>query len=345
MNTIKIDKNMNITKFSCENITWYNTKSNFQVNGKMASSLLYSRLPDKIKTTKEIKYLAKHSSGLYIDFTTNSTSINLHVKTSSSSYMAHMTAIGQIGIDLYYKQNNKYIFIATTKIDQKEYLITLIKNLLPETRSFRLYLPLYITLEELEIGIDQNSTIQSNTNIIKDKIVTYGTSITQGGCATRPGMSYPSILGRLINYEIINLGFSGNCHLNLEIAEQITTIKNLKYLIIEAEANINDPKIIKERLPLFLEILLNKMKNLNIIVISHFPDAFELIDENTRKTRNETRKIQKDICEKYNCNFISGIDILKEYSFDESVDGTHLTDLGFYKIATYLKNYITDIDK
>lgn len=344
MNISKIDKNMDITKFSCKNIIWFNVESNFKVQGKINSALSFSRLNADININDNIKFLAQHPSGLYVDFTTNSTSINLHVKTSSSGYMPHMSAIGQIGLDLYYKYNNKYIFVATTKTNEKEYLITLLKDLPIEAKSFRLYLPLYVALEKLEIGIDSSSTIKSVPTINQNKIVCYGTSITQGGCATRPGMSYPSILGRLIDFEIINLGFSGNCHLNLEIADEINKIHNLKYLIIEAEANLYDPNIIKKKLPSFLNIMLSKNINLKIILITHFPIALSLLYSKTKIERSDAFRIQKDLSEEYNIYFISGRDILKEYSFDESVDGIHLTDLGFYKIATYLKDYINNLE-
>ncbi len=345
MNTLKIDKNMNISKFTCKDIVWQDVKVNFKIQGKMDGALEFSRLSSNVDTTENIKYLSKHPSGLYIDFTTDSTSINLHVKTSDSAYMPHMSAIGQIGLDLYYKHSNKYIFISTTKINQKEYLITLLKDLPKELKSYRLYLPLYIVLEELQIGIDSSSTIKNTPSNSQNRIVTYGTSITQGGCATRPGMSYPSILGRLINYEIINLGFSGSCHLNLEIAGAISAISNLKYLIIEAEANINDPDLITEKLPAFLDILLSKRKDINIIIISHFPYSYSLIDSIVKEELEKAYLIQKQIARKYNIHFISGIDILQEYSFDESVDGIHLTDLGFYKIANYLKDFIENLDQ
>lgn len=344
MDTKKIDKNMDISKYTCEKTEWINIESNFTIHGKINSAKNYSRLPKNIKTTDSIKYLSKHPSGLYIDFSTNSSSINLHVKTATSSYMPHMSAIGQIGLDLYYKHNDNYLFIATTKIDQKEYLITLIKDLPKETKEFRLYLPLYTVLEYLAIGVEPLSIIKNSQFSPNNKIITYGTSITQGGCATRPGMSYPSILGRLINFEIINLGFSGNCHLNYEIAETISTIKNLKYLIIEPEANINDLNIIKEKLPIFINIIKRNNKNVQIIIITHFPTVHSLINPNLDILRKESSKLINDVAIQHNVNVISGKELLKEYCFDESVDGIHLTDLGFYKVSTYLKDYILELE-
>lgn len=83
-------------------------------------------------------------------------------------------------------------------------------------------------------------------------------------------------------------------------------------------------------------------KELEIILISHFPYANTLVNVNLDKEMRQALIIQKEIAEKFKIIFISGLDILEEFSFDESVDGIHLTDLGFYKIANYLKPYIKD---
>lgn len=342
METLKIDEKMNTSKFTCNNIVWKNVITDFKIHGKINSAMGFNRLPVNIETNNNILYLSKHPSGLYIDFVTDSTSINLHVKTSSTAYMPHMSATGQIGLDLYYEDMGKYKFLATTKINEKEYLLTLIKDLPKKPRSFRLYLPLYVVLDKLNIGIDSTSVIKDGKNPPKNKIITYGTSITQGGCATRPGMSYPSILGRIVNYEIINLGFSGSCHLELEIAELIGSVDNLNYLIIEAQANISSNVFLKEQLPQFINKVKTLNKELEIILISHFPYANTLVNVNLDKEMRQALIIQKEIAEKFKIIFISGLDILEEFSFDESVDGIHLTDLGFYKIANYLKPYIKD---
>ena len=88
-----------------------------------------------------------------------SQSISVRVTNSSTSYMAHMSACGQCGLDLYAKVDDEYIFLATTKINKAEFEITMVKNLDKKLREFRLYLPIYVSLLKLEIGFDSEAQV------------------------------------------------------------------------------------------------------------------------------------------------------------------------------------------
>jgi len=308
-------------KFIVHGLLWFNENNNF------------NRLENSIHISENIDLLQRHPSGAYISFQTDSSKIDLRVRISQQAYMSHMSAIGQTGLDLYVLYKDKFIFLCTTKINEINYQINLIKDLPRENRQYRLYLPLYVELNELYIGIDCNASIQPIENIKRDKVICYGTSITQGGCVTRPGMNYPSIIGRSINYEVINFGFSGNGHLHTSIAEVISNVENLKYLIIEAEANAGAIGVLKERLELFINVILKKKPKLNIIIISHFPYSMALLKKDINNKIASHKKFQKQISEKYNIKFIDGQKLLKRLNYDESVDGIHLTDLGFYFLA------------
>lgn len=290
----------------------------------------FCRLDKNDFVSEHVKVLQKHTSGVNITFTTNSTFIKIKALLDGASYMAHMTAIGQIGFDLYVKMNNKWVFLSTTKINKPTYEVLLVDNLSQAMREYRLYFPLYMGVNKAFIGVESKAEF-SFYKEDQPKVVIYGTSISQGGCATRPGMSYTNILDRMLDYEFINLGFSGSAHLELEMADILNRI-NAKHLILEVEANNTFEGLIN-KLPVFLKALKAK----SIFLISHFPLAKELINAKTKEDLAFLRAFQKQM---EGVTFIDGNAILQDLGYDETVDGTHLTDLGFYMLAQRLKPYL-----
>ena len=136
--------------------------------------------------------------------------------------MNHMALTGIKGLDLYCLEDTVWRFAGVGRPSGKENKATLVAHMEPKMREFLLYLPLYDGITDLKIGVDSLSEIllpAINLPVREKPIVFYGTSILQGGCATRPGMAHTNILSRWLNRETINLGFSGNGLLDVEIAE------------------------------------------------------------------------------------------------------------------------------
>lgn len=327
-----IDKNMADGKSDiCINDKWFDLNNKF-LRGR-AFNDGYCRISKDVYISSGIETLKYHTTGFNITFKTNAKYIKIKANLKGPSYMSHMTGVGQVGFDLYYKHNNEFVFISSTKTSAKEYEITLVDNLDKEIKEFRLYFPLYQGLNKAEIGINQEATLE----FIKEKqekIVIYGTSISQGGCASRPGMGYSNILDRLLNYEIINLGFSGSAHLEDEMINVLNCIES-NILILEVEAN-NSSNDLDEKLSSFIERINIK----NILLITHFPNALTLLNKELDNIIKLNYDIQKKI---KNIILINGNEILKELNYDATVDGSHLTDLGFFVLANGLIPYINKI--
>ena len=101
------------------------------------------------------------------------------------------------------------------------------KDLPAGKREYLLYLPLYNGVRSVELGLPKDSTLAKAgtwSSAIGKPIVFYGTSITQGGCASRPGMVHTAILGRQLNAPVINLGFSGNGKMEPEMANLLAEL-------------------------------------------------------------------------------------------------------------------------
>ena len=137
--------------------------------------------------------------------------------------MNHQTLTGTRGLDLYVLSDKgewRYLASGLPSLNSKDCEQKVVGSMEAKWREYMLYLPLYDGLTKLEVGVDAQAVLEAPKVDLPrhDKpIVMYGTSILQGGCANRPGMAHTSILSRRFNREVINLGFSGNALLDLEI--------------------------------------------------------------------------------------------------------------------------------
>ena len=212
---------------------------------------LYDRLPSsyKGKVRDAVWSLSKSSAGISVRFLSNSTTIRVKWELLNDAKMNHMAETGIKGIDLYFRNNGKWQYLNTARPAGKVNDYLLISNMDPVMREYRLYLPLYDGVTELEIGIDSLSSILKPERTNNKPIVFYGTSITQGGCASRPGMVHTSIISRKLDVECINFGFSGNGRMEKPLAELISGIDALFY-VLDGTNNMTPEQIHENAIPL-----------------------------------------------------------------------------------------------
>lgn len=331
MKISEIDKKMvdnNLEKSSdCD---WYDLNNEY-ICGTYTTDK-FSRLKETDFVSQSVNTLKKHTSGLNISFKTDSPSIRIKAIVNGPAYMSHMTAVGTIGFDLYYKHEGKYIFLNTTKVNKSEFEVVFVEGMEKKEREFKIYFPLYMGVKEAYVGVENGSQF-TFTKEEREKVVIYGTSISQGGCATRPGMSYSNILERITKYEFINLGFSGSAHLEYEMIDILNQIDK-KYLILEVESN-NTVDSMYKLLPGFIK----RLKCDRIILISKFPNPINPVLNAPKEAMMKNKELQRNI---ENVIFIDGEELLKNLNYEETVDGVHLTDLGFYHLALKLKEYLKD---
>ncbi len=326
----EIDKNMleNISTVE-DGIKWYDL-NNSCIMGRAFESKIYNRLDDSF-VSENVETLKLNPAGFNICFKTNAKTIKLKAKLAGAAYMSHMTAVGTIGFSLYVKEKGKWVFLNCTKINKAEYTVDLLNDCFDKEFEYRLYFPLYQILESAFVGVNEDAKFKFY-KLNQETLVIYGTSISQGGCATRPGMDYGAILGRMLNLNVINLGFSGSCKMEHRMLEILNMIEDKKYLIFEVECNTAGAALFNEKFPYFMENLKNK-DDIKIYLVSHFDEAMGLVKTGYANYRKEFYDAQKAMCEKYNITFVDGTELIKEINKDGSVDGAHLSDLGFYFVA------------
>ena len=243
----------------------------FPVLGKATENTLtrYERLPDSLQQmiSPILWNLGCNSAGLAVRFRSNSSTIAAKWEVREDVTLNIMTSTAIKGLDLYcLNEDGKWLFAGSGHPQGKSNQAILATDMLPKEREFMLYLSLYDGITSLAIGIDSLASIkqpQIDSPKQTKPIVFYGTSIMQGGCASRPGMAHTNILERWFNRECINLGFRGNGLLDPEIAEVMAGV-DASLFILDFLPNAT-AKHVKERADLFYSIIRSKHPDVPIL--------------------------------------------------------------------------------
>ena len=324
----------------------YFGKDFFRLEGTLIPDSLkenrYDRLPISYKeiVREPVWDLSKSSAGMSIRFLSNSKSINVKWTILNNLKMNHMAETGIKGVDLYFKNKDNWQYLNTGRPDGIKNESTLINNMSEEMREFKIFLPLYDGVVNIEVGIDSNSVIKKPLKNRNKSIIFYGTSITQGGCASRPGMAHTNIISRKLDLDCINFGFSGNGRMEQPIAKLMSESKPLFY-VIECMPNMeNQENVTNKTIPLVNTIRENNPEA-PIVFVENFIPTSPILDE---KRENEIRgmnlalktEYQKMISEGYNNIFYIESKNAIGNDNEGTVDGVHFTDLGFLRYADFL---------
>ena len=313
----------------------------FEVNGlpwfsENAPDLF--RLPKRLKdrVRPPVWSLATNPSGGRIRFRSDCTTLCIRLEYPDLSRMQNMHTYGQSGVDLYIDGN--YVRTAIPA-DSTFVEFSYFEGIGKRTRDLTIYLSLYKGVKVLAIGVNPEARIMPHPPFILDKpVVYYGTSITQGGCASRPGMSYQAMIGRDLNIDFVNLGFSGNGRGEPELARAMTEIDAACYVLDFGLNNRTADSLALVFGP-FLDILRREKPGTPVIAVSppHYTNGFWFFNDNpnNREMRDVIQGAVADRIRKGDrlLYFVDGFDLLGPELADGVVDGGHPNDLGFRAMA------------
>ena len=309
-------------------------------------NLASQRLPQNFesKIRKEVWELSENSAGVSISFKSDTSSLVINWSVKHDLRMNHMADAGIKGVDLYEQEKDGWRYVGTGLPNGKENEQSLFDEVSKKMRRYRLHLPLYDTVTNIQIGINEDSNLEYFKNK-KRPIVFYGTSITQGGCASRPGLAYTNIISRELGQECINLGFSGNGHLEESIAKILSNI-NAEMYVIECMANI-DEKIVRNNTIPLIKMIRRNGSNIPIVFFEQCIINQDSLHENVISSIKEKNiELNKQVDDAI-AQGEKNIYIIKQSGcIDEdteaTVDGIHFNDLGFQR---YAKHFIKSIDE
>ena len=343
-----VDKNLKVeTKIEKEGLKFYNALSEpFKIYGVYMEDGKFRRLPESVakNTSPGVLSLHARTAGGRIRFRTDSPYVAINVKMGEIYRSSHFTLAGSSGFDMYRNDGDGEDYVKTFMPPYGmevgyESLISLDDD---KMRDITINFPLYSEVKELYIGLDENARIEAPTPYVDKKpIVYYGSSITQGGCASRPGNSYQQIISRRFNCDYVNLGFSGSARAEDAIIEYV---KSLDMSIFIYDYDWNAPNA---------QHLRNTHEKMFMAIREAHPETPIIIMPAPKWTLPNFMVERREVILKTyenaiargdkNVYYIDGKELMALCKDDGTVDGVHPTDFGFHSMAKAVGDIIEKI--
>lgn len=341
-----------ISQAQTDQIKWWNpVKEKYKFQGQgwpTAVEHPYDRLPARAENNvrEVVWFKSQQSTGLVINFRTDASFIHVRYKVKDVIAFEHMPATGVSGLDLYaLDKTGKWNWTGADYIfaDTIQYFYNYLAP--DKDRTYYLYLPLYNRVEWLEIGVPENAQFTPLPWDNKGSVVIYGTSITQGGCASRPGMAWTASLGRKLKMPVVNIGFSSNGQLEQPIADLISEL-DANIFILDCMPNMSSfsEEEITKRLIATVKTIRSKHAKTPIIVAEHGDATINLMNTSLDKSFKRVNEIVSRAFKKLKDQSFKNIYYLsaKDIGLDNqcTVDGQHPSDLGMERYATAYEKLI-----
>jgi lysophospholipase L1-like esterase len=303
----------------------------------------YERLPAKAKgvATDAVWGLGKNTAGMCVRFSSDSNVIRVRwTLTSANLALPHMAATGASGIDLYVRQDGKWQWLGCGRPTAVTNEWALAEGIPAGSHDYIMYLPLYNGVKSLEIGIAEQASLRpAQPRLLNQAICFYGTSIMQGGCASRPGMGHAQIIGRMLDRPIINLGFSGSGKMEIELAEFIAELDPAMF-VLDCLPNMT-AEWVSDRVVPFVRVLRKARPSTPIVLVEHpmydhgrvLPKIHDLVVGKNQALRTAYEQLIAE--------HVTGLTYVPSEKVtmcdgEGTVDGVHPTDLGFQRLAESL---------
>ena len=295
--------------------------------------------------------VGENSAGLHIDFKTDTRIMNIKWSVKYCDLTINLTLINQSGLDVYMKKDGKYRFLNVgrpvpgKKLFEASIIDKSFKKIPQGMNEYTVNLGTYDEIKEVFIGIDDDARIEPAEPNTNGYIAVYGTSITEGGCASRPGMIYTHMLRRELKEEIINLGLSGSGLLQPQMTDILNRL-DPKIMIMDSLANMNglEEKVFFENFRYFYRTFRAGHPKTPILFIGHpsFGNQWVWIgDEGDNHTNTYMKKLLKEWNDPLNY-WIEGKDIIGT-DFEGTIDTVHATDLAFYRMNEKILPVVKDL--
>lgn len=344
----KLDTNM-ATAQAEDGLAWHDVRE-WGVEGKGWNDTEgdYDRLPARAKEVVRppVWSLSRHAAGICFHFESEATEISARwTLTSTNLALPHMAATGVSGLDLYAQdEQGEWHWVAVGKPESApDVAVKLASGLAPGRRLYRVYLPLYNGVSQVAVGVDPNAYFRPVPPRDEKPILFYGTSILQGGCASRPGMAHVAILGRRLRKPTINLGFSGNGRMEPEMAALLAEVDACLY-VLDCLPNMTAAEVTERTEPM-VHTLRRAHPQAPIVLVEDrtYTNArfAPRLQERNRTSREAYRAAYERLVAAgvKNLHYVPGGPLLGDDG-EATVDGSHPTDLGFLRMADYLEPFL-----
>ena len=310
---------------------------------------VFKRIPDEISSISDgVAYLYRNTAGGRVRFATDSPYLILRMKTHKVHKFAHMTATAGAGFDLYEDfadGSSRFVSALIPPATMTEGYEKKYTSPDRELHYYTLNFPLYNDVDELFIGIKEGSTLSEGLSYDGEApIIYYGSSITQGGCASRPGLSYEAMICRRLGRDYINMGFSGSAKGEPAMEEYLASLP-MSVFVCDYDYIAPSAEHLEATHYPFYEIIRAKNPTVPYLMVSrHTAIRAEHVDRRRAVIRASYEKAKATGDE--NVYFLDGDSFFPDEWRDScTVDTTHPNDLGFHFMAIGIGNALAEILK
>lgn len=300
----------------------------------------FKRLPDEVaKATNDgVAQLYLDTAGGRVRFSTDSDYIAIRAEMPNVSKFSHMPLTGSAGFDLYIddkeSESSRYFKTFVPPLDMTDGYESVVNLPSRKTRYFTIHFPLYSQVKNLFVGIRQDASLGSGL-IYREElpVVYYGSSITQGGCASRPGNAYQNAISRELHLDHLNLGFSGSGRAEEAIVKYMASLPMLAF-VSDYDYNAPNPDYLRATHQNLYDAIRAAHPDIPYLMVTD-PD-FDSHLNDSRRRRDvilDTLRYARENGD-HNVWFLDGSSIFRGRFTDScTVDSTHPNDLGFAYFA------------
>lgn len=290
--------------------------------------------------SQELKSLSSNTAGGHVRFRTNSKKVEIHVQLEQFVAYSHFSVCGTSGLDVYVGTGlgKKWIDSIIPLYGETQLEKSIILS--GKMQDITIVLPLYTGVSKVDIKIERTATVERWTNLKYElPILFYGSSITQGCSASRPGNSYPEIVARRLNANLMNMGFSSGAKGEVYMAEYISKIP-MTAMVIEYDHNAPTIEDLENTHLRFVKTIRDANPIIPIVVMSRFSKGLSVSTDETMERSNIIKNTVTTLEQRGDKRiyFIDGSSLLEDTNRDDYfVDGVHPNDYGMYMIADYVQ--------
>ena len=328
-------------------LAWHDVTA-WGVEGRAFGDLERKRWFDRLpaiadgKVTTNVWNLSRDSAGMMVRFKTDSAVIWADYTLFKERLNGvNMTPIGASGLDLYARDDGgKWRWVGVARPEKKDVRVELIKDLAPGLREYAVYLPLYNGVENLSLGVAPGAKFEPLAPRPEKPVVFYGTSITHGASASRPGIVHTAILGRRFDRPVINLGFSGNGRMDEAVGELLVKI-DAAVFVIDCLPNMDADAVRAKCIPLVNQLrAAHPATPIVLVEDRRFTNSWIQPVRDAAHTANHAAL--RECFEKLKADGVTGLfyipgDDLLGADGEGATDGSHPNDLGFVRQADVME--------
>lgn len=345
-----IDKNLKVeTSLPVKELTWLSPLDKpLSLHGihSYDKERGYLRMPVEVssKVSPGVDWLARNTAGGRVRFKTNSRHIAVKIVSTPAGIMSHITAVGQAGADLYQTEDHRSVYLQSfLPYFGKEPGFASLAYVSGKMTTYTINLPLYSDVKEFYVGLDPDAEVaEPDPYAIEQPVLYYGSSITQGGCASRPGNAYQAMISRRFDCDFLNLGFSGSAKGEPAMADYLASL-NPSVFVLDYDHNTPNAAHLKAtHEPLFLKFRAAHPETPVVMVTKpDFHPGTE--DEARREVILDTYRHAKAAGDRF-VWFVDGASLFDGPCRDScTVDGCHPNDLGFFRMAQGIGETLSEI--